>query len=495
MTQRVMVVCDSDELDGQIVDLKAELNGSLNLNLIKKSDIPQHSLNLKPDFVLVDSSFIQSEGRRGIRKLTREQFSENIPLILLTNDPEKDKLHRLFEVGITDFILKPLKAKELVYRLKTTAISNVPQDYKLDTHPQSHESLPNVEVDTESSVNAVISLYPDGKIDWVNEGFEKIYECSFEDYLEQYDHFIFDENGEGFNWALNKFKEGEKGLTFEHQVQTISSGMKWIQTTLTPLYDESGELNKIMAVETDITKLYLEKKKTEELLANIFPHEISEQLKRKGKAKSKKYRMVTVLFADFENFTTLTKTMGVDELITELNRYVRKFDEIIERHYLEKIKTMGDAYMCAGGLPLKNFSNPIDVTLASLEIQKFVSEMASEKIDWGERPWKLRIGVHTGKVMAGVIGTKKFAYDIWGNTVNIASRMEETSDVGRVNVSGTTYEYIQDYFEFTYRGKIKMKNVTEEIDMYYVNRLKPEYSEDEEGIIPNAQFRKLLAKF
>jgi class 3 adenylate cyclase len=130
-----------------------------------------------------------------------------------------------------------------------------------------------------------------------------------------------------------------------------------------------------------------------------------------------------------------------------------------------------------------------------LEIQKVINDMAVEKEQRGEIPWELRLGIHTGEVMAGVIGSKKFAYDIWGNTVNTASRMEETGEIGKVNVSGITYSYIADYFDCTYRGKIKVKNMAEEIDMYFVNRLKPEFSEDPEGIYPNAEFRKILAKY
>lgn len=493
MINRVLIISQSEELEKQIHQLENQLGGSFKFQQVALGDLSEESTYLTPDHILLDAPVVQEEGIEAVRKLLQHDSLGKTPVILLTEDPEEDKLSKLLSMGISDFILKPLNKDKLLYRLKT-----------LEKHRQS-QSGKNIQrnvyeingkaSEIESTINAVVRLYPDGKAESVNGGFEQIYECPFEDYLESYGHYIFSENSEGFRWALEKFKNGEQGLTLEHQIQTKSDQSKWIQTTLTPLTDEQGNLNKIIAVETDISRLYVEKKKTEELLANLFPYEISEQLKRKGKAKSKKYRMVTVLFADFENFTTLTKTMTVDELITELNRYVRKFDEIIEDHYLEKIKTMGDAYMCAGGLPLKNYSNPFDVTLASLEIQKFVSDMANVKVSWGERPWKLRLGIHTGRVMAGVIGTKKFAYDIWGNTVNIASRMEETGQVGKVNISGTTYEYIKDYFECTYRGKINIKNNAEDIDMYYVDRLKPEFAEDDEGIFPNEKFRKILAQY
>ena len=492
MINRVLIISPAKAKEFQIDDLNAQMGASFNFQLLEPSAISAESLYLPPDYVLLDSQVIEEEGLQGVRKLLSHFPAQKVPVILLSDDPGNEQFSKLLEMGVSDFILKPLEGQKLYYRLKT--LEKRKAEWKKIQKKESLD-ITSQPPEVESSANAVVRLYPDGKAESVNNGFEQIYGSPFEQYMEKHGHYVFSKNSEGFQWALEQFKNGEQGFTLEHQIQTEDSDTKWIQTTLTPLKDEAGNLNRIIAVETDISKLYIEKKKTEELLANLFPHEISEQLKRRGKAKSKKYKMVTVLFADFENFTTLTKTMTVDELITELNRYVRKFDEIIEDHYLEKIKTMGDAYMCAGGLPLKNYSNPFDVVLASLEIQKFVNDMAQVKTSWGERPWKLRLGIHTGRVMAGVIGTKKFAYDIWGNTVNIASRMEESGEVGKVNISGTTYDYVKAYFDCTYRGKIHIKNNVEDIDMYFVDRLKPEFSEDEEGIFPNEKFRKILAQY
>jgi PAS domain S-box-containing protein len=490
MVKRVLVVGNSGELSRQVKDLDTSMDGSYNLQMVGEQEFNETCLELSADYILLDSNLIENDGIQSLRKITQNQLTEQTPVFLLTDDPDPNKISKLLELGISDFMMKPLDGKELFCRLQTTQ-----QKKNNSKTKKESELLPQMDLEAESTTNAIIQLNPRGDIDWANKGFEEIYEYTLEEYLKDNRHYIFSQNSKGLKLALEKFKSGDKGLTFEHQIETKSGESKWIQTTLTPLFDDNETLTKLLVVETDITRLYMDKLKTEQLLANLFPHEISEQLKRKGRAKSKKYRMATVLFADFENFTTLTKSMSVDELITELNRYVRRFDEIIDDHYLEKIKTMGDAYMCAGGLPLKNYSNPFDVTLASLEIQKFVSDMAQVKESWGERPWNLRIGIHTGRVMAGVIGSKKFAYDIWGNTVNIASRMEDMSKVGMVNVSETTYEYIKDYFDCTYRGKLAIKNLKDEVAMYFVNRLKPEYAEDEEGIYPNATFRKILAKY
>ncbi len=237
-----------------------------------------------------------------------------------------------------------------------------------------------------------------------------------------------------------------------------------------------------------------EKRKSDELLRNILPYEIAEQLKNKGKVDAKKYRRASILFADFVGFSRISATLEPEEIIKELSIFFAEFDNIIDGHYIEKIKTIGDAYMCVGGLPLRNKSNPIDTTLAGLEIQKFVKEYNEVQRSKNQDVWELRLGIHTGKVIAGVIGSKKFAYDIWGDAVNTASRMETGSEPGRVNVSGTTYKYIQEYFDCTYRGKIAVKNIGE-IDMYYVNGLKPEFCEPGNPIKPNDKFKEILASY
>ncbi len=241
-------------------------------------------------------------------------------------------------------------------------------------------------------------------------------------------------------------------------------------------------------------QLEIEKNKTDELLQNILPYEIAEQLKNKGEVKAKKYRMVTIMFTDFKDFTKISSELEPEEIIKELGVYFKKFDEITEEHFIEKIKTIGDAYMCVGGLPLRNKSNPIDIVLAAMEIQRFMKDYNDLRKAKGYTVWELRIGIHTGKVVAGVIGTKKFAYDIWGDAVNTASRLETAGEPGKINISGATYEYIKDYFICTYRGKIPAKNKGE-IDMYFVEGLKSKYREDNDPIKPNEKFQEKLAEF
>lgn len=180
--------------------------------------------------------------------------------------------------------------------------------------------------------------------------------------------------------------------------------------------------------------------------------------------------MVTVLFTDFQSFTQSATAISPVELIQTLNEFFTAFDDIIDRNNLEKIKTIGDSYMCAGGLPTPNTSNPKDVVLAAKQITKWVNDKNEERQSQGLQKWEIRIGIHTGELIAGVIGRKKFAYDVWGNTVNLASRMESSGEIGKVNISNATYELIKDEFVCEYRGNIPVKgNVS--MEMYFLSTI------------------------
>ena len=209
------------------------------------------------------------------------------------------------------------------------------------------------------------------------------------------------------------------------------------------------------------------KKETEALLLNILPQEVAEDLKKYGKTEGKQYELASVLFTDFKNFTQISEKLNPQQVIEELNHCFLAFDEICERNNLEKIKTIGDAYMCAGGLPIPNATNPKDAVQAAIEMQAWMANWQREKQEKGETVWQLRIGIHSGPLVAGVVGKNKFAYDIWGDTVNLASRMESSGEADKINISGTTYELVKDQFQCTYRGKIEAKNKGD-VEMYFV---------------------------
>lgn len=210
-----------------------------------------------------------------------------------------------------------------------------------------------------------------------------------------------------------------------------------------------------------------EKERSEALLLNILPKEIAEELKNNVEVKPRSYDQVTVIFTDFKGFTQAAEKLTPEELIDELAECFSEFDNICERWNLERIKTIGDAYMCAGGVPTPNYTNPVDAINAAMEMQEVIEQLKQKKILQGKPFFEMRLGVHTGAVVAGVVGKKRFAYDIWGDAVNLAARMESSGEVGRVNISEYTYSLVRDYFFCSYRGKIEAKNKGE-VDMYFV---------------------------
>lgn len=212
-----------------------------------------------------------------------------------------------------------------------------------------------------------------------------------------------------------------------------------------------------------------EKQKSEDLLLNILPEKIAEELKLKGSAETQLIDEVTVLFTDFKGFTQLSEKLTAKELVNEIHECFSNFDLIMQKYGVEKIKTIGDAYMAAGGLPVMNNTHPVDVVNAALDIQKFMEKHKKEKQEKGELYFEIRIGIHTGPIVAGIVGVKKFAYDIWGDTVNTASRMESSGEVGKINISETTYNKIAHLFECSYRGEIDAKGKGK-LKMYFVEK-------------------------
>jgi class 3 adenylate cyclase/CheY-like chemotaxis protein len=210
-----------------------------------------------------------------------------------------------------------------------------------------------------------------------------------------------------------------------------------------------------------------EKKRSDKLLNNILPGEIIQELKEKGIITPREYKLVTLLFTDFQGFTSLSAKMSPNKLVDELNDIFKSFDAIVSKHGLEKLKTIGDSYMAACGLPKENSDHALKVILAAIEMRDYLCERNKTT----DHQWKMRIGIHSGSVIAGVIGKNKFAYDVWGDTVNIASKMEKHSKPGEINITGNTLNLIKDYFEYEYHDNLELSD-DNFIDMYFIKKYK-----------------------
>lgn len=230
-------------------------------------------------------------------------------------------------------------------------------------------------------------------------------------------------------------------------------------------YKGVSRYNALLTVKNE--QITVAQKRSEELLLNILPAAIASELKQSGVAQARQYKQATVLFTDFVGFSRIANTISAEQLVADLNYCYGKFDKITEQYNLEKIKTIGDSYMCAGGLPESDTDHALRMVAAALEMQAFLKDWNVQRTERGEAALEARIGIHTGPLVAGVVGYRKFAYDIWGDTVNIASRIESAGEGGRVNISESTYQLVKGKFTCTFRGVLPVKNLPP-IAMYYV---------------------------
>ncbi|HRO07652.1 MAG TPA: adenylate/guanylate cyclase domain-containing protein [Saprospiraceae bacterium] len=247
----------------------------------------------------------------------------------------------------------------------------------------------------------------------------------------------------------------------KHFFLTTNIGLVLILFLIAMVFENAKDaaLNKL---HTALRELRIEKQRSDELLLNILPEQIADELKEKGQAQARQFDEVSVLFTDFVNFTQTSEKLTPQQLVGELNECFTAFDQIIESNGLEKIKTIGDAYMAVCGLPISDPEHARKTVKAAMEILEFIEDRRKN-----EKVFDIRIGIHSGSVVAGIVGIKKFAYDIWGDTVNTAARMEQTGEAGKLNISETTYLMVKEDFECIYRGEIDAKNKGK-IKMYFV---------------------------
>ena len=486
------------------------------------------------DLVLISAEFIECKGFNLIKRIKSKNRS--IPIIVLTGEFNSELINNFLDSGASDYIRKPIEEIEFKARVKSNlmlreAMLEVQNKNRM-IEAQIYD-LDKLSLIVKQTDNSVILFTPEGQAEWANEGFHKMYGYTFDEFVEKYGSHL-----EGFSYNADvkthfaKLLEKKKSVNYTTKCRVKYGAVKWIQTTLTPIFD-GNRVEKVIAIESDVSAqksvefkllkhgeetqklmqslkeanqklekqrseileqnrtIEIERNKADDLLLNILPTYVVSELKSMGYASPRSYKMATVMFTDFKGFTKSCENLSPEEIVDALDFFFSKFDDIISCHYIEKIKTIGDSYMCVGGIPLRNRSNPFDVVLAGLEIKHFMATYKQRFSNRNLPDWQLRIGIHTGSLVAGVVGKIKFAYDTWGDSVNVAKRMESADEIGSVNISSDTYEYIKDYFICRHRGPVEIKN-HKNVDMYFVDRLKPEFSLDDEGIYPNDHFIELL---
>lgn len=278
--------------------------------------------------------------------------------------------------------------------------------------------------------------------------------------------------GNVYRYITKPWDKDELKITIDNAVETVMLRRNNKQL-IHELQEYSEQLEqkvwqRTQEIEKQKQMLEAAKAQSDSLLLNILPDEIADELKRFGKSYARKHDEVSVLFADIKGFTLIAEKLTPVKLVNQLDEVFGAFDNIIAKYGLEKIKTIGDAYMCACGLPQADPENAVKAVKAAFDMQHFIKGFGQANKIQNLPVFEVRIGIHTGPLVAGVVGLKKFAYDIWGDAVNIASRMEQHSVAGKVNISAETHDRVREVFQCTYRGKIQTKSKGE-VDMYFVD--------------------------
>ncbi len=262
---------------------------------------------------------------------------------------------------------------------------------------------------------------------------------------------------------VNQLARKEKMI--EYRLERAENDKRVMTTMLNESIEDLEK--KSNALEKQKKLLESEKEKSEELLLNILPSEIAEELKQYGKSYARKHEEVSILFADIKGFSSIAEQLSAHELVNQLDECFRAFDHIVDKHGIEKIKTIGDAYVCASGLPNPHPDHAKRAVSAALDMLDFIRGFSLGKKVQELPEFNFRIGIHSGPVVTGVVGAKKFTYDIWGDTVNLAARMEQHGEAGKINISDSTFRLVRDSFDCHHRGKVEAKNKGA-VDMYFI---------------------------
>lgn len=448
-------------------DFKVEVatNGKSALQMIDESP---------PDLILLDVMMPGIDGFEICRRLKANESSQDIPVIFMTALSETEDKVKGFSVGAVDYITKPVQEEVLKARITThLTIRNlnrslVEQNQRLQEEirqrQKKEEELRLSNQAIAASTDGIViadARKPDMPITYVNPAFERLTGYSSEEVVGRNCRFL-----QGNDTDQPALQELRKALRDGKGCKVVLANYRkdgtgfWNELSISPIYDADGNLTHFVGIQSDITErklaqeaLRFQQEQTEKLLLNILPGPIAEQLKQEPITIADSFEEVSVLFADLVGFTEFSSRRSAHELVEFLNEIFSEFDQLAEKHGLEKIKTIGDAYMVVAGLPMPRLDHADAIAQMALDMQKSLDKVNAKTGEF----FSMRIGIHSGSVVAGVIGLKKFSYDLWGDTVNTASRMESLGIPGTIQVTTETYEQLRDKFLFEERGVIPVK--------------------------------------
>jgi PAS domain S-box-containing protein len=427
-----------------------------------------------PDLVLLDVMMPGIDGFETCRRLKANQSSKDIPVIFMTALSETvDKL-RGFNLGAVDYLTKPIHEEELKARVKTHItlrnlnLSLVEQNKRLQEEikkrQQKEEELRLSNQAIAASINGIViadAREPDMPIIYVNPAFERLTGYAVQEVVGRNCRFL-----QGNDTKQPALKELREALRDGTSCTVVLGNYRkdgtlfWNELSISPIYDSEGTLTHFVGIQMDITErkqaqeaLHDQQEQTEKLLLNILPEPIAERLRLEPSTIADSFEEVSVLFADLVGFTEFSAHRSATQTVEFLNVIFSKFDQLADRHGLEKIKTIGDAYMVVAGLPTPRKDHAEAIAEMALDMQQSIAKVSAET----GVPFNIRIGINSGPVVAGVIGLKKFSYDLWGDTVNTASRMESKGIPGAIQVTAQTYERLRNKYLFKKRGVISVK--------------------------------------
>lgn len=425
-----------------------------------------------PELILLDINMPHTNGYEVCQQLKANNLTQDIPVIFISAWNEVlDKL-KAFEAGGVDYITRPFQLAEVLARIETQLTlrrlqqtlqaQNLQLKQEIQERQQAEEKYRNI---LENAVEGFFQSTRDGRYLMANPALARLYGY---DSVEELIAGITDINRQLYvrlgrrdelNVYLSQFGQVSN---FESQIYRKDGSKIWISENVRSVQDSNGTLLYYEGTVQDVTErrqteaeLYHHRREAERLLTNVLPQPIAERLKRKPETIADYFPSVTVLFADIVDFTKLATQISPTQLVTQLNQIFSEFDRLVDLYGLEKIKTIGDEYMVAGGLPLYHPNHVQAVAELAIAMQRSITQFYFEP----NKPFQLRVGIHNGPVIAGIIGKRKFAYDLWGETVNLASRMQTQGMAGRIQVTPTIYQQLQGLFSFQERGTIEVKGV------------------------------------